>query len=181
VFIAVEAATVPNPPPVAVVRFSGDRADPITMLFIDATVEIMLVTYASVPAQQAKIARDIWGVTGVYALLGPPLRDGLIRVRPGWGHDVLARLREHVAESPWFTRAVVARDTRQGWSSAEARYLEGRLHALCRATTVIDHGFRLDADRTLQPHQEAMLDRRYLPAIVAAVQLAGAPIEATTQ
>jgi hypothetical protein len=31
-------------PPVAVVRFSADHSEPITMLFIDATVEVMLVT-----------------------------------------------------------------------------------------------------------------------------------------
>jgi hypothetical protein len=168
-------------PPVAVVRFPIDYADPITMLFIDATVEIMLVAKESIPGEAGRIARDIWGVAGVYVLLGPPTTDrAIVRARPGSSHDVLARIRQHPAALPWFTRALVARDTRQGWSSAEAGYLEGRLHELCRASPGIDHDFRLDEDRTLQPSEEAMLERRYLPAITAALQLAGAPIETRT-
>ncbi|HYB24890.1 MAG TPA: hypothetical protein VED41_13895 [Solirubrobacteraceae bacterium] len=147
------------------------------MLFIDATIEVMLVLKDSVPGPAERIARDIWGVAGVYVLLGPPQSEALVRARPGSSHDVLDRLRQHPAESPWFTRAVVARDTRQGWNSAEAGYLEGRLHRLCRNSVDVEHVFRQDADRTLQPHEEEMLDRRYLPAIVAALHLAGAPIE----
>lgn len=149
------------------------------MLFIDATIEVMLVPRASVPGEARKIARHIWGVAGVYVLIGPPKGTALVRARPGSGHDVLARLRQHPAESPWFTRAVVARDTRQGWSSAEAGYLEGRLHDFCSTSTGVEHNFRRDQDRTLQPHEEAILDRRYLPAIVAALHLAGVPIEVT--
>jgi hypothetical protein len=147
------------------------------MLFVDATIEVMLVPKESIASDSGRIPRDIWGVTGIYVLLGPSEGSALIRARPGWGHDVLTRLRQHPAESPWFTRAVVARDTRQGWSSAEARYLEGRLHDFCRASSEVEHDFRLDHDRTLQSHEEAILDRRYLPAIVAALHLAGAPIE----
>jgi hypothetical protein len=173
------ATAAQHPPPVAVVRFAADHAEPITMLFIDATIEVMLVLKESVPGYAGRIARDIWGVAGLYVLLGPPQGDALVRARPGSSHDVLARLRQHPAESPWFTRAVVARDTRQGWSSAEAGYLEGRLHNLCRASTVVEHDFRRDEDQTLQPHEREMLDRRYLPPIVAALHLAGAPIEAT--
>lgn len=167
----------PVAPPVAVVRFSAHHADPITMLFIDATIEVMLVLKESVEGGARKIARDIWGVAGVYVLLGPPEGDVLVRARPGSSHDVHHRLRQHTAESPWVTRAILARDTRQGWSSAEAGYLEGRLHGLCRASKEIEHDSRQDRDETLQPHEEAMLDRRYLPAIVAAPHLAGAPIE----
>jgi len=166
------------PPPVAVVSFSHDHVEPITMLFIDATIEVMLVLKESVPGDVERIRRDLWGVAGVYVLLGPPRSHALVRARPGSGHDVLARLRQHPKETPWFTRAVVARDTRQGWSSAEAGYLEGRLHRLCRESAAVEHDFRCDDDRTLQHHEEKALDRRYLPAIVAALHLAGAPIEA---
>jgi len=164
--------------PVAVVRFTLDAAEPITMLFIDATIEVMLVAKESVPLNARRIARDLWGVAGVYVLLGPPTTgDDLIRARPGMGHDVLARLRQHPTESPWFTRAIVARDTRQGWNTAEAGYLEGRLHDLCRDRIGVDHDFRRDHDGSLQDHERAMLDRRYLPAMVAALHLAGVPVD----
>ena len=147
------------------------------MLFIDATIEVMLVAKESVPREEERIAAEIWAVAGVYVLLGPPEGTALIRARPGSGHDVLARLRQHPKLTPWFTRAVVARDTRQGWNSAQARYIEGRLHALCRASAGVEHDFRLDRDQTLQAHEEELLDRRYVPAIVAALQLSGAPIQ----
>ena len=151
------------------------------MLFIDATVEIMLVFRESVPGDSHRIARDIWGVAGIYVLLGPGTDPGRVRARPGSGHDVLARLRQHPRESPWFTGALVARDTRQGWNSAEAGYLEGRLHDLCRASPAVEHDFRHDYDETLRAHEQELLDRRYLPAIVAGPQLAGVPIEASTR
>jgi hypothetical protein len=165
-------------PPVAMVEFSADPADPITMLFIDATIEVMLVAKESVPLQANRIAADTWAVAGVYVLLGAPREEAVIRARPGSGQDVLRRLRRHPKQTPWFTRAVVARDTRRGWNSAEAGYLEGRLHALCRAAAGVEHDFRRDQNPTLQSHEEQMLDQRYLPAIVAALHLTGAPIDA---
>jgi hypothetical protein len=171
------AASTRYQPPVAVVHLSADHAEPIRMQFIDATIEVMLVPKASVPGKARWIERDIWGVAGVYVLLGRAHGKALVRARPGSGHDVLARLRQHPAESPWFTRAVLARDTRQGWSSAETGYLEGCLHTLCRTSAAIEHDFRCDDDQTLQAHEQELLDRRYLPAIVAALNLAGAPIE----
>ena len=174
-------SALPAPPlPIAVVRFSGDPLAPITMLFIDATVEVMIVPTASVPREADRIAADIWAVAGVYVLLGLPQTEGVVRARPGSGHDVLARLRQHPRENPWFTRAIVARDTRLGWNSAEAGYIEGRLHDLCGASADVDHDFRHDQDHTLQKHEEDLIEQRYLPAIVAALQLAGVPIDPAT-
>jgi len=121
----VPGASTSNQPPVAVVRFSGDDADPITMLFIDATIEIMLVARSSVPGDQRRIKRDLWAVAGVYLLLGPPTRD-----------DYVVR--------------------------------------------VVDHDFRQDTDETLQSHEMANLDDRYLPAIVSALHLAGVPVHMET-
>lgn len=165
-------------PPVAVVRFTLDAAEPITLLFIDATIEVMLVAKESIPLNADRVARDLWGVAGVYVLLGPPsVPDALIRARPGMGRDVLARVREHPSENPWFTRALMARDTRQGWNTAEAGYLEGRLHDLCRDSVGVDHDVRRDHDGTLQDHERTMLDQRYLPPIVATLHLAGVPLD----
>lgn len=95
-----------------------------------------------------------WAVAGVYVRLGLPERGGIVRARPGSGHDVLARLRLHPWEKPLFTRAIVGRDTSLGWNSAEAGYIEGHLHDLCRASDGVEHDFRRDQDPTLQKHEE---------------------------
>jgi len=148
------------------------------MNFVDATIEVMSVPKESIPKQEERISREIWGVAGAYVLLGPPEDVGaMVRARPGCGGDVLNRVQQHVSESPWFTRAVLARDTRQGWNSAEAGFVEGRLHDMCRQSPGIDHTFRRDHDQTLQNHEEDQLERRYIPAIVASLRLVGVPIE----
>jgi hypothetical protein len=113
-------------------------------------------------------------------LLGPANDpDAKIKARPGMGSDVLFRLRQHPTENSWFTRAVVARDMRQGWNSAEAGYLEGRLHDLCRNADGVEHVSRRDHDGTLQTHEEHLIERLYLPGIIAALRLAGVPLEPT--
>lgn len=78
------------------------------------------------------------------------------------------------------TRAIVARDTRLGWNFAEAGYIEGRRHDLCRASEGLDHDSRRDQDHTLQKHEEDLIEQRYLPPIVAALQLTGVPIDPIT-
>jgi hypothetical protein len=106
--------------PIAVVRFPSDPAVPIRLSFLSVPVEVMIVEKDSVPRGAAKIAAEDWAVAGIYILLGPPSDpNAKIRARPGMGSDVLFRLRQHPIENDWFTRAVVARDTRQGWNSAE--------------------------------------------------------------
>lgn len=166
-------------PPIAVVRFPSDPAVPITLSFLSVPVEVMIVEKESVPMGAAKIAAEDWAVAGIYVLLGPASDPAAkIRARPGMGSDVLLRLRQHPTENDWFTRAVVARDMRQGWNSAEAGYLEGRLHDLCRDADGVEHVYRRDHDGTLQVHEEHLIERLYLPGIIAGLRLAGAPIEA---
>ncbi len=130
--------------------------------------------------EASRIDSADWAVAGVYILLGPATRpEAKIRARPGMGNDVLFRLRQHPTENAWFTRAVVARDIRQGWNSAEAGYLEGRLHDLCRDADGVEHDFRRDHDGSLQSHEERLIERLYLPGIIGALRLAGVPIDAT--
>ncbi len=107
------------------------------------------------------------------------LRAALIRARPGMGKDVLKRVRQHPAKNPWFTRVLMARDTRQGWHSAEAGYLEGRLHDLCSSNDRVQKVGRRDSDGTLQRHDEELMERQYLPGLIAALRVAGVPLEAT--
>ena len=167
-------------PPVAVVRFPADSGAPIRLSFLGAPVEAMIVDRESVAASAGKILTEEWAVAGVYVLLGPATDSGSkIRARPGMSTDVLFRLRQHLARIDWFTRAVVARDIRQGWNSAEAGYLEGRLHDLCRGSDGVEHIFRRDHDETIQDHEQTLFERLYLPGILAALRLAGVPIEAT--
>jgi hypothetical protein len=161
----------------AIVHCAADPAEPVIISFTGATIELLVAPKTSVPKEQGRIDRHIWGVTGAYVLLGPATEGGAaIRARPGQSSDVLNRVEQHIAESEWFTRAVLARDTRQGWNSAEAGYIEGRLHRLCRESPGIEHAFRRDQDRTLQEHEEALLENQYMPAFVAALRLIGVPI-----
>ena len=165
--------------PIAVVRFSVDALAPVLLSFLSAPVEVMVVEKEAVSQEARRIASADWAVAGIYVLLGPAT-DGTskIRARPGMGGDVLLRLRQHPKQSGWFTRAVVARGLRQGWNSSEAGYLEGRLHDLCRGAAGVEHDFRRDHDGTLQPHEEQEMERLYLPGIIAALRLAGVPLEA---
>jgi len=133
----------------------------------------------AVPLEKDRIERDLWGVAGTYVLLGPS-STALIRARPGMASDVLFRVRQHLRESEWFTRVVIARDTRQGWNTAEAGYLEGRLHRLCRESPGVEHVDRMDSDHSLQEEERTRLDAKYLPAIVAALRVAGVPLETAT-
>jgi len=117
----------------------------------------------------------------VYVLLGLPRVHGtVVRARPGVSGDVLKRLREHLAENPWFLRALIARD-RQIWESNHVRYLEGRLHHLCRDNPLIDRDGRMDSDETLHPHTTASLERQSLPGIIGAVIFAGVPLQPNWQ
>jgi hypothetical protein len=167
-------------PPVAVVRFPADPGAPIRISFLSVPVEAMIVDRESIPPSAEKLATEEWAVAGVYVLLGPATESGSkIRARPGTSTDVLFRLRQHLTGIDWFTRAVVARDMRQGWNSAEAGYLEGRLHDLCRRSDGVEHVFRRDHDETIQDHDKRLFERLYLPGIIATLRLAGVPIEAT--
>ncbi len=85
------------------------------------------------------------------------------------GSDVLTRVRQHLRESEWFTRVVIVRDTRQGWNTAEAGFIEGRLHQLCRDSKGVEHMDRIDSDESLQEDEMARLERRYLPPILGRV------------
>jgi hypothetical protein len=166
--------------PSALIRFAEVAGAPIEMRFVGCSLEVLLVDREMVPREADAIPKN-WALAGVYVLLGPPTKDGpVVRARPGFGNDVLKRLREHPKESPWFRRALLACD-REAWESGHARYLEGRLHDLCRANALIDHDFRRDGDKTLKPHTEAFLERQSLAGIIGALMVAGVPIEPTWQ
>jgi hypothetical protein len=143
-------------------------------------LEVILVDKESVPASAGKLLREDWAVAGIYVLLGPPRDEAaptLIRARPGSGGDILDRLRDHPRDNAWFTRALVARDTRVNWNTAEVGYLEGRLHELCRVCPKVDHDFRMDHDHTLGEYLERLMERQYLYGIIAALRLAGVPLD----
>jgi len=103
----------------------------------------------------------------------------LVRARPGRSGDVLQRVRQHTADPDlgWVRRAVLVRDTRQGFNTAEAGYLEGRLHDLCAAAPGVEQVGRADSDDTLREWQSDELDRRYFSHIRAVLELVGVPTE----
>lgn len=118
--------------------FAPEPRKPVQVHFRGTNLEILLVEKELVPRSADAIPRD-WAMVGVYVLLGRPTTpEGIVTARPGYTADMLKRLREHMTENDWYTRAVVARD-REVWESGHARYLEGRLHDLCEASDRVDH------------------------------------------
>jgi hypothetical protein len=172
--------------PVGVVRFAADPIEPIVLQFIDATLEV-LVTRIGLVGAGGPIAPETWAVAGVYVLVGLPSKPDasgehagpVVRARPGRSGDVLQRVRQHAADPDlsWARRAVLVRDTRQGFNTAQAGYLEGRLHELCAAAPGVEQVGRADSDFTLQEWERDELDRRYLPHVRAVLELAGVPTE----
>lgn len=168
-------------------ELSVDGTKPTIMHFMNATVEL-LVTRTSMARVDDAITPEMWAVPGVYALLGLPSQlpseqhssTSVVRVRPGRSGDVLKRLRRHAAdpEFRWATRAVLVRDTRQGFNTAQTGYLEGRLHEFCDTAPGIEHVGRMDRDFTLQVWERDELERLYVPYIRAVLELTGVPVVA---
>jgi hypothetical protein len=176
------SATTSNPP-VGIARFAATASDPTAVQFIDATLEV-LVTRLSLVGRGGPIAPEVWGVPGVYVLLGlpsalPAQTGPLVRARPGHTGDLLQRLRQHAADSDlaWARRALLVRDTGRGFNTAHTGYLEGRLHDLCAAAVAVEHVGRSDHDETLPDWERDELDRRYLSHIQAVLELVGVPTD----
>jgi hypothetical protein len=151
----------------------------MTLHFVNSTIELLVVDRMSLPASQGRVPRDLWSGAGVYVLIGPSHAEGVVRARPGFGTDLVRRVRQHQVESPWFTRALLAREAHVGWNSAEARYLEGRLHVLCRESPEVQHDFRRDRDASLPAYEVELLERRCVPVIATTLELLGVPIRRT--
>jgi hypothetical protein len=179
-------STAASNSPVGIARFAAVVSDPTALQFIDATLEV-LVTRLSLVGRGGPIAADVWGVPGVYVLLGlpsalPPQAGPIVRARPGRTGDLLQRMRQHAADTKlaWARRALLVRGTGRGFNTAHTGYLEGRLHDLCAAATPVEHVGRSDDDQTLPDWERDELDRRYLPHIRAVLELVGVPTDPIT-
>jgi hypothetical protein len=166
--------------PVGVARFGIHPLDPVVFQFIDATLEVVALRRAALE-RGTYVDRTLWAVPGVYVLIGPPAHGGTadVRARPGLARgDLLDRVREHLRDQTldWFVRCILVRDTRQGFNSAQAAYLEGELHNLARAAERVEHNYRRDRDESLQEWESDELDARYLPHIVGVLELIGVPL-----
>jgi hypothetical protein len=173
-----------HPEQVAFVRFPARVFEPVVFRFVNATVEVMVAKRVALKAKY-EIDPELWAVTGAYVLLGLPQDpvSFLIRARPGMVRgDLLKRMDRHLAtpDLDWFDRAILIRDSR-GFDSAEAGYLEGRLHELCDAAAGVEHDFRKDYDESVHEHIKSELDRSSLPCIRHILDLVGVPLETETE
>lgn len=115
---------------------------------------------------------------GVYALLGAIAPNAPTEVYVGKAVGVRSRLLNHHRKPKfdWWRGVAIARDTTNGFNSAEIGYLEGRLAkqvaSLPGATLRVD---RIDLDTTLPDHLLIQLDA-FVSTILAALRLAGLDI-----
>lgn len=166
----------------AAVAAFGTTFEPTVVGFINTTVEISVMKRRAF-IRKSGIERH-WAGTGVYLLLGPAA-DGksVVRARPGSAGDLIRRIHQHYIDptKSWFNRVVLIQDTRQGFNSAEYGFIEGRLHDLCREAADVEHIFKRDTDDTLQKHEEAEFERRYIPQICSLLELIGVPLETAAE
>jgi hypothetical protein len=162
--------------------FAPDIFEPSVVGFINTTVEILVLKRRAL-IQKRGIDRH-WAGPGIYVLIGAPAESAFqVRARPGSASDLIKRIHEHYVDPKmdWFKRVVLIQDTRQGFNSAEFGFIEGRLHELCKAACEIEHVYNVDTDETLQAHEEAEFERRYIPQICSVLELIGVPLETPAQ
>lgn len=116
-----------------------------------------------------------WEQPGIYVLLGAIDPDSSTSVYVGRATNLRGRLMQHRVKPPisWWRVVAVARDTTDGFHSAQIGYLEGRLASQLRMAARIEvtEG-QQNIDKTLPDHQLISLDA-FIPTILAALRIAG--------
>lgn len=115
-----------------------------------------------------------WECPAVYALLDPSDDDAAV-VYVGKAKSARARIRQHATRPPiaWRRVVIVTRDSKDGFSTSDVGYLEGRLRSdLDLQPAVRIHSGKNDSDETLPDHLQLTLDQ-LIPTILAALRIAG--------
>jgi hypothetical protein len=125
-----------------------------------------------------------WRVLGVYFLLGPT-SDDADRFRAYVGEvgkrSLLVRAKEHVAEKPWWSRALLITSASDDFNSAEIGWLEGRLWDVLTNAVAADVANKgRPGDDSLPAHDRAALER-YVEPIMSALRACGFPPDTADQ
>lgn len=155
----------------ASVQVPADDSAPITLDFTSHALRVALTARAAVTS----LSKLAWDTPGVYVLIGEIPIDGTTPVYVGKATSLRSRLLQHRNKPPigWWRAVAIARDTTDGFHSAQIGYLEGRLASQLRAAPQLDvtEGQK-NIDKTLPDHQLIPLDA-FIPTIIAALRLAG--------
>jgi Restriction Enzyme Adenine Methylase Associated len=102
---------------------------------------------------------DRWETTGVYLLLDPISDDGTWGVYVGKATNLRTRVKQHIKEKPSWNRAVlVISDRTESFHSAQAGWLEGRVHHLLSLSALArPSNKQVPGDDTVPAHEQAML------------------------
>jgi hypothetical protein len=126
-----------------------------------------------------------WRKLGVYFLLGPSSVGDPDRYQAYVGEvgrrNLLTRIKEHVAEKAWWSRALLITSASDDFNSAEIGWLEGRLWDVLNnavAAEVANKG--RPGDDSLPAHERAVLER-YVEPIMAALRACGCPPDTADQ
>lgn len=136
----------------------------------DGTVEITCKPHALKMAvvRDAKDLGDQWKSPGIYVLLGTP-REGSWRAYVGKSNQLSGRFAQD-RDFEWY-RALLVRHS-FGFDSAEAGWLEGRMHGLLEAGGVELENTQRPGDPTLPASKQESLER-YVEVIQDALVLLG--------
>lgn len=152
------------------VQVPADPEAPVIVNFVAHALRVGITATGHVGSLPAKD----WDVPGIYILVGA-LSGEPTDVYVGKATSLRRRLSQHRSNSKldWWRAVAVARDTRDGFNSAEAGYLEGRLtRQLASLPGISPVVGQKDIDETLPSHLLSDLDA-FVPTILAALRIVG--------
>jgi len=167
-----------SPVTTANVQVPSDLGAPITFDFVSHALQVALIDREQIKS----LPKLDWEQPGVYVLLGPH-RDGKVSVYVGKATSLRGRLLQHSTNPPidWWRAVAVARDTTDGFHSAQIGYLEGRLASQLRTAEKVEVAEGMKSiDKTLPDHQLIALDD-FIPTILAALRIAGLSLAKTEE
>lgn len=158
----------------------ASASEPMEVRVAHSGLRMVLVNRESVRLLGAE-----WKVLGIYFLLGPADNDpDHFRAYVGevGRRDLLTRLTEHVAQKPWWSRALlIASEATDGFNSAEIGWLEGRLYDVLNnavAAELMNRG--RPGDDSIALKDRGVLER-YVEPTMAALRACGAPPDTADQ
>jgi hypothetical protein len=155
---------------------------------LELTVKMPSLAMAVVPRDAVGALDEKWAkAIGVYVLLGPPGDNqydyrcyagqsgtGGLKQRLGTHRNSANWEKRHHLPKEWWTRALIVRSRdEEGFNSAEAGWLEGRLWDILDGAPAAQLVGKKGDDQTLPQHDRERLEQ-YMPAITAVLRAIGA-------